>query len=68
MQVSEFQLNDIVTVTELNAQEDAPVTFTGVVSKIFKKVISVSNDKGVSISVDPSDPFFKVSRKRGARP
>ena len=68
MQVSEFQLNDIVTVTELKPIDGEPLVFKGVVNRVNKKTISLSNDKGTVMSFDPDSEFVKVSRKRGARP
>jgi hypothetical protein len=68
MQASEFQLNDIVTVTELKPIDGNPLVFKGVVNRVNKKTIALSNDKGVIMSIDPGSEFIKVSRKRGARP
>ena len=67
MQVSDFQLNDIVTVTELKPIDGEPLIFKGVVNRVNKKTISLYNDKGVVMSIDPASEFVKVSRKRGAR-
>jgi hypothetical protein len=68
MLTSEFQVNDIVTATELNAFEDTPISFKGVVQRVNKKTIAVSNDKGVTLTINPNDPFFKISHKRVTRP
>jgi hypothetical protein len=66
MQASDFQLNDIVTVTELKPIDGEPIVFKGVVNRVNKKTIALSNDKGVVMSIDPGSEFIKVSRKRGA--